>query len=221
MTITKARIIKKFNDVYRYNLATNSTDLDDLITDALVELSTMGDFLHDEVIIDTAEDSYIYQLPEDYKSDLVVKLDNNHSLEYWDFSKIIKYLNSTPTGTPHAYSISRGYVTDGQSPNLFFYLYPVPDNNDGSNYTLRLFFTAYHPRTITVDSTEYNACDYIKYPEKMETLVKYLVLAKWASDKNLDADANKYYSLFSNSLNMFKSMEDRVARHVVYKDLIR
>ncbi len=221
MAITKARLISKINEVFRRSIETDTTDLDDLITDCLVELSSMGNFLHSESTIDTVEDTYIYQLPEDFKGDLLVKIDNERILDFWNFRKIQLYLNreTHATGVPYAFSWMGGYIESEQVNDELIYVYPVPDDNDGDNYTMRLFYSAYHPRKITVGSTEYDACDYILFPEQFETVLKYLVLSNWASDKNLDLDAGKYYNLFLSRLSFLKANEEKIYRRVTYKDV--
>jgi len=186
-----------------------------LITDALIELSIRGDFLKEEADITTKEDIYIYEL--DFKNKLVVKIDDEHRLKYWDFEKYMLYktgsdadkTGSDRKGCPSHFSWTGGYVEDGQQSKPFMYLDPIPDDNDGDNYTLHLYYTQIHPRVITV-------CDYILFHEKYEPLLKMLILARWAETKNLDEDAMKYELKFENMLKNYKTIEGNIRQAKYY-----
>jgi len=188
-----------------------------LITDALIELSIRGDFLKEEADITTKEDIYIYELPDDFKNKLVVKIDDEHRLKYWDFEKYMLYkTGSDRKGCPSHFSWTGGYVEDGQQSKPFMYLYPIPDDNDGDDYTLHLYYTQIHPRVITVDDVDTDACDYILFHEKYEPLLKMLILARWAETKNLDEDAMKYELKFENMLKNYKTIEGNIRQAKYY-----
>lgn len=221
--ITKARLIQKINNAFHRTIETDTTDLDELITDALVELSIRGDFLHNESEITTAENTYIYNLPEDFKGNLTVSLDENYQLGYWHFYRMNRYYakqdpDDLDTGTPKKYSWKRAFA-EGEQQNLrWLYLKPAPNDNDGDNYTLRLHYNAYHPRKITVGETTYDACDYILFSEEFESLLKNLILARWAGDKNLDTDEAKYEFKFERMLQFYLSQVGTIFRKAKYYD---
>ena len=46
---------------------------------------------------------------------------------------------------------------------------PYPDSDD---FTIRQFFSCYHPEAVTVDSVEYKACDYILFNDKYRKAIE-------------------------------------------------
>lgn len=176
-----------------------------------------GDFLQEEAYIATKEGIYIYELPNDFKNKLTVKIDDEHKLRYWDFEKYMLYkTGSEATGCPAYYSWIGGYVKGEQQSRPFLYLYPIPDDNDGDNYSLHLYYTQIHPRVIVVDEVDIKACDYILFHEKYEPLLKMLILARWAETKNLDEDALKYEIKFENMLKHYQAVERNIRQAKYY-----
>jgi len=184
-----------------------------------VELSQRGDFLHDEATIETTDGTYIYSLPDNFKNIAKVKVDSEAGLlDYWNEYKYWLYMNGNEadTGLPTNYTLIKGFLEGEQQNRWFLYLYPAPDDNDGDNYTVRAFYSAYHPRKITVGDTEYDACDYILFSEEYEPLLKNLLLARWAADKQLDDDAYKYNLQFERQLLQYQPKQ---WRRVEYRDI--
>ena len=127
-------------------------DIDVEIVAALKDLSKRGNFLTEESTRSSVEDRAYYSLPLHYKDNLFIAIDDYYPLTWETFRQYQDAFS--------LYSTDTGYPLKFSKNNKFYYLRPYPDSAD---YTIRQFFACYHPETITVDSIEYKACDYILF----------------------------------------------------------
>lgn len=208
MTILKADLITKVNETFNRKYATDTTELDDLITDCCWELSSRGNFLHDEYTLKSIAETDCYSVPLHFKDELVVAIDGQGLLTFEDF-ETYKYhtIVSTSTGVPKKYTYERGFATGVQENLNFLYLRPAPDSAD---YTIRLYFACYHPRTITVDEEEKKACDYILFPDEFKMALQEIVLWKWADGKNMTKEGLKHLAYAKDQVN---NLEKNVKNH--------
>ena len=213
MTIAKATLIAKVNETFNRKYALDTTDLDDLITDCLWELSSRANFLHDEHTLTSEADTDCYSLPLHFKDELQVAIDGEGLLTFEDFETYkyhtVGYLPHTalPTGVPTNYTWGRGFASEVQENVNFLYLRPAtPD----TSYTIRLYFACYHPRTITVEAVETKACDYILFPDEFKIALQEIILWKWADSKNMTVEGQKHLAY---AVDQVKNLAKNVINH--------
>ena len=149
--ILKAELIAVVNDTLKRKYDPAGTELDAKITSALKDLSKRGNFLTEESTRATIAERAYYSMPAHYKDRLLIMIDDYCPLGWETFKKYQEERSViSDTGPPQAFC----------KMNKFYYLRPTPDSAD---YLIRQFFACYHPEKITVDSTEYKACDYILF----------------------------------------------------------
>lgn len=152
MTILKAELIAVVNEALNRKYAVDGTELDAKITSALKDLSKRGNFLTEESTRATIAERAYYSMPAHYKDRLLIMIDDYYPLGWETFKKYQEEHSLSPDAT--------GYPQMFCKMNKFYYLRPTPDSAD---YTIRQFFACYHPEIITIDGTEYKACDKILF----------------------------------------------------------
>ena len=122
--------------------------IDDQINFALQELATMYDFqeLEASATTPTASGQSAYLLPSDLYVLWSVKEETalNKPLERKDIQLGFDNVDETKTGTPHFYGVYNRQL-------IIFNM--VPDDNGGSNYSIRIRYWKRHPKLL-VDADE-------------------------------------------------------------------
>lgn len=168
-------------DVHTANTGTCvRDDLDVKIIATLKDLSQKGDFLQDEFKRATIADRDYYSLPDNLKNLLFcgLKSEDNETIyrdlvyERWEMYKRNIYFSST-TNTPTRYTWKSG----------FMYPRPIPDKV----YNMYLWYSFYHPKTVTVDSVEFKACDQIMFKDIYQEVIELGLLYRVALGLGLDS----------------------------------
>ena len=185
--IKKSELISVVNETLNRKYAVNGTELDAEITSALKDLSKRGNFLTEESTRKTIKDRPYYSMPDHYKDRLLIMIDDYYPLGWETFKNYQNERSLDPTGTgpPEVFS----------KMNKFYYLRPTPDSSD---YTIRQFFAGYHPENLTVDGTEYKACDYILFNDIYRTAIEerlICLVARGLSLYDIAKEHNAYYIL--------------------------
>lgn len=184
MTILKAELIQVVNDTLNRKYDTAGTELDKQITAVLKDLSKRGNFLTEESTRKTEADKAYYSMPDHYKDRLLIMIDDYYPLEWETFKQYQEEISLDPTRTDYPQMFSKI--------NKFYYLRPTPD----AEYTIRQFFSSYHPEKVTVDSVEYDACDQILFKDIFRTAIEerlIAVVARGLSMYKLAKEHNAFY----------------------------
>jgi hypothetical protein len=186
-------------------------DLDAEIISTLKDISQLGNFLQDEYTVPTIIDRDYYSLPEDMKDLLFIGMKSSDDLtiykpleyERFEMYKRNIYYDDT-SGTPERYTWESGYM----------YLRPIPD----AIYNLYLWYSYYHPETVTVDSVSYKACDYILFKDIYREAIELGLLYKVALHYGLDQDVQKFKTLYLGEIGIRKRNLKEHVRIAVYRD---
>ena len=184
--ILKAELIAVVNKTLKRGYT--GTALDAEITAAVKDLSARGNFLQDEFVRQTIENTDYYSLPDNFKDLLFVGMKSSDDvtiykpLEYERFAMYKRniYYSST-TGTPERYTWQSGYM----------YPRPIPD----VAYNMYLWYSYIHPETIIVDGETVKACDNILFTDTYRKALELRLLYEVAEGLILD-DAQKYDTLY-------------------------
>ena len=183
MTILKSELISIVNDTLKRDYDTAGTELDTRITAVLKDLSKRGNFLTEESTRSTSADRAYYSIPDHYKDRLLIMIDDYYPLEWETFKEYQAELSlDTTTGYPQKFS----------KMNKFYYLRPTPD----AEYTIRQFFSCYHPAKVTVDGVELDACDAILFNDIYRTAIEerlICVVARGLSMYKAAKEHNAFY----------------------------
>lgn len=158
-------------------------DLDAEIISALKDLSKRGNFLTEESERKTIIDRAYYSMPDHYKDRLLLLIDDYYPLE-WELFKTYQEEISINSDT--------GYPKKFCKMNRYYYLRPTPD----AVYTLRQFFACFHPETVTVDSVEYKACDYILFNDIYRKALELRLLWEVASGLGRSKRASEFMQYY-------------------------
>ena len=210
MTITKAELIAVVNKTLRKNYPIDGTDLDAEIISTLKGFSQRGDFLQDEFKRVTIEDRDYYSLPDNLKEILSVGMKSsddatiyrNLVYERWEMYKRNIYYSST-SGTPKRYTWQSG----------FMYPRPIPDKV----YNMYFWYSYYHPKTVTVDSVTYKACDQILFSDIYQEVLEMGLLYRVALSLGL-ADVAKFGALYEGFVASHKADIKRHPKVAHYRD---
>jgi len=186
-------------------------DLDKKIIITLQDLSQKGDFLQDEFKRVTIADRDYYSLPDNFKRLLFVGMKSSDDatiyrpLEYETFAEYKNGLYySNDTGTPKLYTWESG----------FMYPRPIPD----AVYNMYWWYSYYHKKTVTVDSVEYDACDYILFKNHFQEVVEFGLLYRVALSLGLDNDVKKFKSLYELQVAIHRADIKRHPKIARYRD---
>jgi len=185
-------------------------DLDKKIITTLKGLSRQGDFLQDEFKRETIEDRDYYSLPDNLKKLLFVGMKSSDDvtrykpLVYERFAMYKRniYYSST-SGTPTRYTWQSGYM----------YPRPIPDDV----YNMYLWYSYYHPKTVTVDEVEYQACDQILFKDHYQEAIEMGLLYRVALSLGLD-DVQKFGALYAGLVTGLKADLMVNPRIAAYRD---
>lgn len=150
----------------------------------------------------TADGTQRYSLPSDYLkvagADLIIDSNRTEKLIYVTHKKFLQvsYNASAQKGIPVYYKIEMGAVSNANASQLpgDFWLYPIPDTNGGSNYTVR--FRYYQkPDDLTGDT------QVPELPLNMHMSIAYKVASMLALKKGETALSNYLEQLFRDDMN--------------------
>ena len=185
MTILKAELIAVVNQVLKRKYDPAGTELDAEITSVLKDLSRRGNFLTEESTRPTIADRAYYSMPAHYKDRLLIMVDDYYPLEWETFKQYQEEISLDPTHTDYPRKFCKM--------NKFYYLRPTPDSAD---YLIRQFFACYHPEVVTVNSTDYAACDQILFKDIYRVAIEerlICVVARGLSMYKLAKEHNAFY----------------------------
>ena len=182
--ILKSELISVVNGTLKRKYAVDGTELDAEIISALKDLSKRGNFLTEESTRKTIAERSYYSMPDHYKDRLLIMIDDYYPLGWETFKKYQEERSiSSDTGPPQLFC----------KMNKFYYLRPTPDTAD---YTIRQFFACYHPEKITIDSTEYKACDYILFKDIYRKAIELRLIWEVAFGLGRSKTATEYMTYF-------------------------
>lgn len=116
MTITKAELIAVVNKTLLRAYSIDGTDLDIEIINSLKDVSKKDNFLRNTSVVPTIVGRDYYDVPADFRDELIVETADHFPLEYEPIDKFRVNLKSATTGTPHIYTWFGKY----------FYVRPTP-----------------------------------------------------------------------------------------------
>ena len=193
MTITKAQLITRVNTALHRSYATDGTTLDRRIIASLKDLSKDGDFLKEENIRDTTIGRAYYSMPTNFKSELIIVIDDYYPLIYKTFEQYQDIIANGNTDN----ALPMYYTWQGD----YFYINPAPDDT----YTIRIFFTAFQEEKVTNDDEDIvDACDYITWKDIFREAIEYRLLYYVAGDLALEDDVKKYLALYTDEVEKLK-----------------
>ncbi|GAG89178.1 unnamed protein product [marine sediment metagenome] len=79
------------------------------------------------------------------------------------------------------------------------------------------WYSFYHPKTVTIDSVEYKACDYILFKDIFREAIELGLLYRVALGLGLD-DAKKYLGLYGTQVAIRKANIKKHAKICAYRD---
>jgi len=141
---------------------TNSTvfdttlDLEPAINDACMDVAARTETLLTYYDYETTAGTQVYSLKSDYLKLKAVRLfvaaDDKRSIIHQSFDEfdVIEGGNPTRQGVPQYYKIETGATDTSNNLPGDLWLYPIPDSNGGSNYTLRVYYYQV-PTKLTAD----------------------------------------------------------------------
>ncbi|MCJ7790528.1 MAG: hypothetical protein MUP69_10225 [Candidatus Atribacteria bacterium] len=203
MTITKLEILTHLNK--ELNRSEAQEDIDEYILEALKDLSLRDNFLWVETTVPTIDGRAYYSVPEDYKSLLVIKIDDNTPLckiTFREYQQCIAGQTTDNEGEPYCFAIHGGFI----------YPYPVPN----MVYIMTLHYVAF----ILETEDAVLAIDNIPFKDIYRQAIYALTKAYYCLSKGLTDDANTYLTLFSNILlPPLQKLIERETRSIEYQDL--
>ena len=192
-----------------------TTEIEAEINDACVQISRDTEELLTFYDMTTAADTYRYTLPDDFlkikRVDLIVTTTDTRQLEYKNLREYFEYTESAvdTTGTPYIYKVELGSVDKTDSHPGDIWVYPIPDDNGGSNYTLRVYY--YQTPTTLVDDT-----DVTELPLLAHKAACFLAASNMALKGEDLRKHDRLLLLYENELNKIKMHYSRLQRQRPY-----
>lgn len=181
--------------VVNSRLKRTETNVDRELRAALKEITGLGDFLEATESPTLAADSESVSLPTDFKTIRAVSIDG----EPLDDMTLDDYLKGTGTGAskgePQKCTRFKGEI-------LF-------DTTADQDYTVRIDYFRYHPGDVST----------ILLPDEFREAIYRLTTAHVADSFDLDDQAKKWRSRFSDEMSFLKPQEKRPVRRVKYRDI--
>jgi hypothetical protein len=194
MTILKTNLVDRVNGTLRRLYTIDQ--LDTKITHALLDLSKADNFLRITASIDTVTDKSYYNLPSDFKDELLIEVLDHFPLEYELPNKFRVNLESANSSTPEKYTWFGDY----------FYVRPKPS----SIMTLTLDYACYHasdPDNITFKDF---------YEEALtDRLIWYV-----AKSLNLYDVAKEHNNMYINELKILSNNLQRRLPQIMDRDTL-
>lgn len=215
MSITVANVITDLNDELTLSESTTtaSTAVKKAMTKALRWLSKRARWgcLHtskEDYTTSAGDESIAW--PDNFRVlDSIVVNDGTYDSKPLTKITYNKWLKRRADETSADYDEPEEYAERAQK----FYLDPRPDANDGSNYTIKVWYWRWHP-AITAVSTPILFADVFKEAIVAATIAAYL------DGKGRHAKAQYYWGLAENeSDDLRRDFEDKKPRNVKYRDL--
>lgn len=133
---------------------------------------------------------------------------NDGDYDYKPLSEISfeEYKKLRAEETSSNYGRPRQFARRGEK----FYLYYVPDSNDGDNYTAKVYYWRYHPDETT-----------ILFSEDFEEVINNAVIAAYLEDKGRHSKAVYYQAKAKGQAEELSQRHcpDRKPTKIPYKDL--
>lgn len=190
-----------------------TTEINGEINDACIEIARDTEELLTYYDMTTTDGTQTYTLPDDFlkikRVDLHVSDSDRRDLRFMTQQEFHKYTEgaSDTSGTPEIYKLEQGSVSketaDWHPGDI--YLYPIPDDNGGSNYTVRAYYYQL-PTTLSADT------DVTELPIQCHKAVCYLAASNMAL-KGEDLRKHDYLLLrYENELMKIKNSYHRLQR---------
>lgn len=215
MSITVASVITSLNDklILDESITTASTAVKDAMSKAVRWLSKRARWscLHtSKEDYTTTEGDESIDWPDNFRVlDGIVVNDGTNDSEPLSEITYNKWLKRRKDESSADYDEPEEFAPRGEK----FYLDPRPDANNGSNYTVKVWYWRWHPAITAIATT-------ILFGDVFKEAIVAATIAAYLDGKDRHVKAQYYWGLARNeSDDLKKDLADKKPRNVKYRDL--
>lgn len=215
MSITVANVITDLNDELTLSESTDtaSTAIKKAMSKAVRWLSKRARWSclhHSKEDYSTSEGDESIAWPDNFRVlDGIVVNDGTYDSKPLTKITYNKWLKRRADETTADYDEPEEYADRGEK----FYLDPLPDSNDGNNYTIKVWYWRWHPAITAVDTT-------ILFGDVFKEAIVAATIAAYLDGKDRHVKAQYYWGMAGNeSDDLKRDHADKKLRNVKYRDL--